>query len=239
MAVSIGKFAPTAIVFAAVGYCCWPYLEEKRTHPAAQDAKKLPEIGRAQLSPTIVPATDRDPFGLTLPPKLVNDANDKTKAGTGSIESPVKAKSEPADKAADPAAPAQAEAVPQPVVVKIDTSVLTLNATFLGGARRVAMINSKEYAEGDVLDQTDLQPKPPTITKIFQHRVLLERQGQTAELFYPHSTPKSDDAPNPAPNPAPNARPAVPAAPVAAPAKKKYVNPAFANPKPKLNAPQR
>lgn len=232
MAISIEKLAPTAIVFAAVGYCCWPYLEEKRAHPAAQEAKKLPEIGRSQLSPIIVPATDRDPFGLTLPPKLVDDAKndkDKTKAGTGSIESPAKSKSEPAEKANDATAPAQPETVAAPEIIMIDTSDLTLNATFLSGARRLAMINSKEYAEGDVLDQTDTQPKPPVVAKIFQHRVLLERQGRTAELHYPHPTPQSEDVSKPAQA----ARPEVAATPAARPPKKKYVNPAFANPKPK------
>lgn len=67
MSASIGKMAPTAVVLAAVCYCCWPYFSGENPAKVASDDSKLPEISPGLLSPEIVPSRGRDPFGNSSP----------------------------------------------------------------------------------------------------------------------------------------------------------------------------
>jgi hypothetical protein len=71
-------------------------------------------------------------------------------------------------------------------------SGLTLNATFLRGSRRLAMINSQLYAQGEPLAQGDGSAARYVVSEVHPHKVMLERQGQILELNYADTASKSD-----------------------------------------------
>ncbi len=214
MAVSIGKFAPTAIVLAAVGYCCWPYLEDPGHRPKMEE-KKLPEIAASVLSPTIKPAPGRDPFGMTGEVDMfkVLEASTGKKGATKPGEGPPakkltpaeekaareKEKEEAAKKAAEAAEIAR-KAVAQDLKVALNST--TLNATYLRGTHHVAVINREVFKEGQTLD--NLSTRPIKIAKIAPRKVLLELEGQTVELTYETSSTSQESGP-----PVPDAVPTV------------------------------
>ncbi len=197
MAVSIGKFAPTAIVLAAVGYCCWPYLEDPGQRPKLDDGKKLPEISASVLAPNIKPAPGRDPFGLTGEVdmfKVLQPGTAKKGAATpagGAVSKKLSPAEEQAalEKAKAEAAEIARKAVAQDLKVALNST--TLNATCLRGSHRSAVINSEVFNEGQTLD--NLSTRPIKIAAIYAHKVLLELEGQTVELTYENvsSTPES------------------------------------------------
>ena len=172
---------PAAIVLAAVGYGCWPYLDTQGPRAATQEAGKLPEITAALLSPTIAPAPARNPFGLAVATQ------------TPATVAPSAAETDAEESTAETAEGSVAET--REIDTKSLLSDLALNATFLTGNRRVAVINSQLYAEGEPLGQSASSKQPYVVAQIYQHKVLLERQGQTVELNYPDLVPKSDAAP--------------------------------------------
>ena len=112
MAGSVGKFAPSAIVLAAVGYCCWPYLEDPGRRPKVDDGKKLPELTANILSPKIIPAPGRDPFGMTGDHELfkVFDATEGKKDKNAAKKLSAEAEKAALEKAKEEAARKAAEA---------------------------------------------------------------------------------------------------------------------------------
>ncbi len=118
---TIIKIAPTMVVLAVIGYCCWP--EPGVTRVASTD--KTREISQASLKPQAAPTPNRDPF-------------------EGST------KKEPAPKEPAKSTAPVAKPVPTEDLAK-QVASLTLKATFLSGERRLALINDRFYAEGESL----------------------------------------------------------------------------------------
>ncbi len=183
MAVSIGKMAPTAIVVAAVGYFCWPYLSPTGANVMFNEGGKPVDINMALLSPKLTAAPGRDPFGM------------KVETPRAEAETPTKSGSTPRPNTNPARGTQEGAATPvETAEVEVDQPLtgLALNATFLRGSRRAAMINSQFYSEGETLEPSGPNIKPYVVAKIFQHHVLLERQGRTVELTYPSPPPNPD-----------------------------------------------
>jgi hypothetical protein len=62
---------------------------------------------------------------------------------------------------------------------------LLLQATHLRGDRRIALINGAVYAEGDEVRPTGPNAVAYTVSRIDQHRVVLQSDDETLELTYP------------------------------------------------------
>ena len=73
-----------------------------------------------------------------------------------------------------------------------------LNATYIHGDRRLALINGQVYAEGEALKGQNSSSSPLTVARICPDKVLLRRDGVTLELKYASILTKSVDAAAPA-----------------------------------------
>lgn len=189
MAMTAGQMVPTVLVLAMGGYCCWPYLGGESRRAGTEAAGKLPELTAALLSPSIDPTPDRDPFRAA--PAIQPDAIG------------IAAKSIEPDAIGSAAAPSEDSEAAEGSSAEPETaspanlSVLTLNATFLRGSRRLAMINSQLYAQGEPLAQGESSAAPYVVSEVYPDKVMLERQGQTVELNYADTGSKSDPVPRP------------------------------------------
>lgn len=177
MAMTVGHMVPTVLVLAMGAYCCWPYLGGRTAGVGVEAAGKLPELTAALLSPSIDPTPDRDPFRAA--PAIEPDAIANAAAPSEDSEASEASTSEP-----ETTSPA-------------NVSVLTLNATFLHGSRRVAMINSQLYAQGEALAQGDSTAAQYVVSEVHPYKVMLERQGQIVELNYADTGSKSDPVQRP------------------------------------------
>ena len=61
---------------------------------------------------------------------------------------------------------------------------LALDATFLHGDRRLALINGRVCAQGESLAISDAAAWPCVVAGISADKVLIEHQGRTVELKY-------------------------------------------------------
>ena len=63
---TVNNMAPSVIMIAAVGYCCWPYLDQPDVRPPTvnKEASKAHEIPLELLEPNVGSAQTRDPFDL-------------------------------------------------------------------------------------------------------------------------------------------------------------------------------
>lgn len=215
--------APTLTVLIAVGYCCWPYLEDPGQGRIKEEKKKLAEIGAAVLSPKIDPSPGRDPFGMSGKAADLFKTIDKSATR--------KDPNQPAGAAGSPATPGGKDAGGKDAgenaprgpsekelelarknaeqELKKALTSLTLNGTFLRGSRKVAVINGELYSEGATLDKADPSFRALKVSQVHQHKVVIESQGQTAELRYANIVPQADPAPANA-VPAPTARTTIP-----------------------------
>ena len=121
---TIIKIAPTMVVLAVMGYCCWP----EPGVPGGASKDKTREISQSSLKPKAAPTPNRDPFeGST---KKAPTPKESAKSTTPVVK------------------PAPTEDMIKQV------ASLTLKATFLSGERRLALINDRFYAEGESLMAT-------------------------------------------------------------------------------------
>lgn len=220
MTATIGKFAPCAIVLAAVAYCCWPYLEDEGHRPGTEKERKLPEIAASVLKPKIEPYPGRDPFGMIGNVdifKVLQAAENKKDAAqpasaTGTKTLTVNGEHVAAETTKVPASTQDLEARRKAaeIELKVALNSVALNATYLHGENRVAVINNLLFAKGETLDKANLSVRSIKVSEIYPHKVVLEREGQTIELGYPDIASKSDPA-------ARNAAAAAPAAKAVAP----------------------
>lgn len=223
MTALLAKFAPCAIVLAAVTYCCWPYLEDAGQKKADAD-KKLPEIAASALAPKIQPAPGRDPFGMTLNPDVfkvieTKDAKKDPKLAVAAGQ-PNKGTTGPADKSkVDPRGNSAAQDLDPEIQKKITENELKtarnglmLNATFLRGNRHVAILNGERFSEGDTLERVNSNLRLIKIAAIQPRKVVLEKQGQTIDVDYPDLLAAANGTAR-KPNGAAGARPATPTRP--------------------------
>lgn len=164
MNVILKKMAPTLVVLAVAGYCCWSDEETGSPAKGKENGGNKPALTAALLTPQAAPPPGRDPFYTAL--------------------------SETADdKAKKPAPPLPRPKRELPTSVHDDllklTSGLVLRATFIHGDRRVALINDRFYAEGDALPCS--KTIAVTIARIAPNKVIIRHAGQNAELKYSNS----------------------------------------------------
>ena len=161
MSGTLGKMAPTAILFMLLAWCCWPYLERPRSTTGVGQGSDLPRITGALLSPTVEPASVRDPF---QPPQASQPAPSPSKKPTA--PPPEQPKAAAAEKVTDVFAG------------------LSLGAIYIRGDRRVALINDRVYAQGERLTVSASAAEPYIVGEISADKVLLLHRGQTVELKY-------------------------------------------------------
>lgn len=209
MAISLSKMAPSAIVIAAVGYCCLPYLDQPGTRAApSQEVSKSHEIPLELLSPKVGSSQPRDPFNLQAKvdknakgvPTATNRAVSKSAGKVGNAKAPESAVAAAVREAALRAAATEKAAQELRDALK----GLVLNGTYLSSKRRLAVINSKLYSEGQTVLPASPSAKSFIVSRIDQHKVQLQLGVQTVELGYPTMPVKSDKKP-----PAPASRQAV------------------------------
>jgi len=147
---------------------------------AAKESAGKTEVTSALLSPGSTPAPARNPFPS------------------------------PAKKKTGAAAPPAAKEQLVKTVFVMDTSHLVLRAIFIQGDRRLAMINSKFYGEGDTLATTAQEsdseirrnkskPANPVktagpaylVASVFDDHVVLQFESQTTELRFLHADKNS------------------------------------------------
>lgn len=197
MAMSINKMAPSAIVIAAVGYCCWPYLDQPEMRPAvSKEVSKSHEIPLELLAPNVGSSQTRDPFDLKAK---------QGKSADGSSLAAKKGGAKSADgtaKSADPESPiaiaareaAARKAAAEKAAQELRDALkgLVLNGTYVSSKRSVAVICGQLYAEGQSVRPVDGKAKSFVVSKISQHKVLLKLDAQTAELSYLNPPAKSE-----------------------------------------------
>jgi hypothetical protein len=187
MSRTLGRMAPTAIVFALAVWCCWPYLDELRSSLEVEQGGDLPRITSSLLSPTVEPVPKRDPF--QPPPAIRADP-----PGSKKPEIKKLAASSPHPQAG----PRQAGASDQANAQRPGTDVvktLVLEAIYIQGDRRVALINDRVYAQGEPLAISDPAAEPYIVAQISPDKVLLLHRGQTVELPYAGGDPRAHARP--------------------------------------------
>ncbi len=196
MAMTVNKMAPSVITIAAVGYCCFPYLNQPDVRPAtpSKETSKAHEIPLELLSPNVGAAQARDPFDLKA--KMEKDARNGTvakKEGAEALnpESPVAI-------AAREAAAKKAAAEKAAKELREALDGLELNGTYVSSRQRVAVINSQLYGEGQTVRPMKANVKSFVVSEITQHKVMLKLEAQTAELSY-HNPPVKKDKKKDAP----------------------------------------
>lgn len=161
----IGKLAPAAAVAALVAWCCWPYLDESASGGLGGESSDVPQIADSRLSPDIKPGSQRDPF---------------QKLGSNETN-PAEAESSPKS----PASPASVEEQPPSDEQIADVlGRLAVEATFIHGPRRLALIDGRLYEEGDPLAISRSLANACVVAQISADGVLVRHPGGTVGLTY-------------------------------------------------------
>jgi hypothetical protein len=164
----IYRLTPSAVVAAALAWCCWPYLGFGNPTFDPQGLAKLPVIDLQLLDSQQQIDCERDPF---RPLRALAAMVETAASPTGET-----ADGEPSAPPADPA-----ETIEQ----------LTLNATLIRGACRRAIIDGKTYEEGDALPTPIIQDAPFLIERIASQKVTIEHDGTCYALRYRDALPKA------------------------------------------------
>ncbi len=182
MSVSAGKFAPSAVVVAFVGYCLWPTVSQWVSTPnAPQPAGKAVELAASLFSPKLGPAPTTNPFGgldaASLAEAIKNREAASLRPSTQSKDTTNKA-----------------------AVRKVDPLAgLRLEATCILGDQHLAIINGKTYAPEELLAADGSAMPPRKVVRVLPDMVVLECQGKTAELKYSSVSDKAAAAKTDAP----------------------------------------
>jgi hypothetical protein len=178
MAISANKLAPSAAVLAFVGYCIWPSVSDMVFPPPPPPSPpKVPELAASLFAPTLPPPPTKNPWG------------GKDAESLAALKKPGTVAETPAEtrvKAADPTGSATS---PTNLLAG-----LTLDATFVAGDERMAVINGVVYSVQDVLPATVASAPDITIANVLPYSVLLEHEGTTAQLTYTDVIPSSDSS---------------------------------------------
>jgi len=167
--------APTLVVLAVVGYCCWTDGEEPTPGAKAKATAGKPTLTPAMLSPAAAPVPERDPFHAQsgAPPEDQSGKKVPTAAPVASGPSTA--------------------AIPD---LNRLVKGLVLQATFVRGNRRVALIDGNLYAEGDAVRPSKALATPFMVAQVLPHKVVLRQAAQTVELKYPDSAAKANSPPS-------------------------------------------
>lgn len=193
MTLALAKFAPPVLAMAVTGYCVWPYLDAPEdTNPPARPA--LPKIEPQQLSPTLAPTLERNPFELAgaLAPKPVAEEKAKT-AASQSAARPGGRMNRPADR--------------KPEASRSLLEGWSLGATVVHGPRRGAIINGKVYDEGEMVAPPQRDGKGLRLARVERDRVLLQEPGRSGSVALGYSRSRGKKASAPASRPIAEAMP--------------------------------
>jgi hypothetical protein len=180
----IKKLAPTGIVAAVAAWCCWPHLPGRETDLGLQAPDTLPKIAASLLSPEFESASGRNPF------RPVAEHEDEYAAGAEPVVSTVTRQQEtsgsPKEKPGSPREkPGSPKEEPSPEQDPLEiVKSLPLQATFVHGDRRMALIDGQFCEEGSTLAVADSARSPCIVARISAHRVLVLYRGRTVELGY-------------------------------------------------------
>jgi hypothetical protein len=169
------RLAPSAIIAAALAWCCWPYLDPGPPTLDPQGSASVPVIELNQPQQEQQPDCERDPF---RPLRALVQMVETVASPTGDIP-----KNEPAAEASPPVDPAET------------IERLTLNATLIRGARRRAIIDGRSYEEGDRLSASERMTDPFLIEHIAAHQVMIGHHGKRYALRYRDALPKPRPVP--------------------------------------------
>ncbi len=173
-----GKLAPTAAVAAVVAWCCWSYVGESGTGFPVNGGGNPPKITTELLAPQIAPASSHDPFR----PEAETEQSSENDAAASSGEDQIKL--EVVGEGGGPPVKAPDEVF----------ASLTLDATCIQGDRRVALIDGRVYAEGELLAIPGSATEPWVVAEVSPHHVLLWHRGQIWKLEYRNTSPASSRA---------------------------------------------
>lgn len=182
--VSALELVPSAIVLAVVGWYTWPYLGPPELG-GADNKGQVVEIAQSLLSPTIEPASARNPFkrpgaapsGRGGVKYVENEQITRVLKVLGDVF--VLRRATPRVGTAPRPGP-----MTKPNLAEL-LSTFSLSATWVQGPRRAAVINGRIYRQGDAMEAPAATPAPLHVAQVFPDRVLLECQGARAELRLP------------------------------------------------------
>ena len=147
MAISVAKLVPSATVLAAVAYAVWPTVSIALWPPPPPAAEGVPDLLAALSAPKLPPLPPRDPFSGKLisqrRPVIVPTSTLAKKPAAQTIP-------DAAQRARQAAAAKSASTRPRPSAPETLRG-FTLQATFIIGDQRMAVINGRVYAVGDAL----------------------------------------------------------------------------------------
>lgn len=149
------RAAPIGAALLLVACCCWSHLESASGLHAAL-TEKTARAAAAHIEATAEPVVDRDPFGV--------------------VSHPAHAVVHAAPKTSAPAPKARAADEPPPP--------FKLSATYACGRTKLAVIESHDYREGDVIKSGKEGEDGYLVAAILADRVVLRRHEQTMELTY-------------------------------------------------------
>jgi hypothetical protein len=190
MSLPVKKHAPTATVAAVVAWCCWPYLAQPAGEHADGKGQELPTIADELLRPVLEPPCQRDPFQAQDESALIFHANDAADPSAGGLRD--------GGTLAEPGDGTEASIVgeasgPTPLVgeqgAEPDRSArappgLVLDATYVQGTRRFAVVNGQVYQQGQEVPIPGSGAGRYVIGEILPGKVLLWGGRQTLELAY-------------------------------------------------------
>lgn len=153
------RIAPLGLLFAFATWCCWQSLETAEPFNLLDDNILPAGIKRAQLEPVIGEEHVRDPFTIVVAEK----------------------KPEPIDEG-----PTFLTSITSDPIIDLTEmlSTLELHATYIHGDRRLAMINSQTFFEGQTFDSLAQLDERGTIAQILHDAVFMDFAGQRYRLSY-------------------------------------------------------
>jgi hypothetical protein len=147
MAISAGKYAPSAVVLVAVAYGVWPTASSLMSASESRPPEKVTEMSASIFSPKLPPPPARDPFGGSLLAARLSK-------GAASAAAAAKAK---AARTAVETAEATRRAIEAKARLAIAAGAkkavqgFTLQAVSIVGDQAMAMIDNRLYSPGDTL----------------------------------------------------------------------------------------
>ena len=179
MAISILKVAPTAVVVVVSGVCTWPYVWAPDDGSGGPKPAEPPGLSAALLEPAVGADFERNPFQETAGVRL---------ALARSAFARLKGRLADTLKRRKPEVPAEEpEAARRPVErLGVDPAAnLVLNATYIQGQKRLAMINGRVYSQGEMLKGIESATGRWKLSEVRPHSVVIDVRGKLMELSYP------------------------------------------------------
>jgi hypothetical protein len=195
MAISAATLAPRVVVTAVVSYCIWPSLSVMLSPPTPPPPVKQPELAESLLSPKMLTPPSRNVFF--------------TKAAEEAVVKEMRTAAAKAKAAGKGQKGSEADSTPDKPPVN-PLLGLKLEATYIAGNSRLALINGHVYAVRDNLPSVANAKSKVTIVDVRPEEVLLAFEGKSFVLTYTDVTSSvaaAHSAPSSAGKSAPRSKP--------------------------------